>query len=156
MNVMRTLALLLAVSSALFAQKGAETEASLINRVRASAATYTERLQDFLCLEHLVRYTASAGEKQRWKKLEQQELEVSYTKEVPHYRLLSVNGKTDKLEKRIKHGYFLPGGEFGALAWVFDPRARPDCSSIIAKPPTRGAQSVCFATASRCSEPISS
>ena len=35
-----------------------------------------------------------------------------------------MNGKATDPEKRVRHGYWKPGGEFGtSLGWIFDPKA---------------------------------
>lgn len=39
---------------------------ALIARMRENAASYTERLQDFLCMQDTVRSTASTGNPNRW------------------------------------------------------------------------------------------
>jgi hypothetical protein len=118
--------LLCALATASFAQSTIGGDAPLIDQLIASATRYTDRLQDFFCIENVVRYTTSTRKTEKWKKLEHQELEVTYTNKRPHYRLMSVDGKFDKLERRVKEGYLLPGGEFGALAWVFDLKANPE------------------------------
>lgn len=44
-----------------------------------------------------------------------------------NYRLVQVNGQSTNLQRRIKQGYFKPGGEFGtALWWIFNPKAKTE------------------------------
>ena len=104
------------------AEQKAEHEA-IIARVRDAAVNYADRLQDFLCTQTTKRSMDPSGSG-HWKLLETQQLELGYIGHKEHYRLLSVNGKTTNLDKRVKQGYFRPGGEFGSsLGKIFDPKA---------------------------------
>src|ERR1700683_4627758 len=97
---------------------------AIIARMRDAAVNYADRLQDFLCTQLTTRSVDTSGSGKRWKVLENQELELGYVAHKEHYRLLKVNGKTTDLEKRVKKGYFIPGGEFGSsLRKIFDPQA---------------------------------
>jgi hypothetical protein len=99
----------------------------LIARMRENAAAYSERLQNFLCTERMRRDTARLELTPRWQRLETQELEVTYENKRVRYRLTKVNGNAERPEERIKRGnYFTPGGEFGAMEWVFNSSARAD------------------------------
>lgn len=92
--------------------------------MRDAAITYTDRLQDFLCTQLTVRSADQSGTGKHWKPLETQELELGYIAHKEHYRLLKVNGKTTDPGKRVKKGYWTPGGEFGTyLLTIFDPKA---------------------------------
>src|SRR5580700_8473604 len=86
---------------------------AMIARMRDAAINYADRLQDFLCTQLTTRSVDTSGSGKHWKVLETQELELGYIAHKEHYRLLKVNGKTTNLEKRVKKGYFIPGGEFG-------------------------------------------
>ena len=98
-----------------------------IARVREKALAFRDQLQDFICIQTTVRTADNSGTGKRWKPLETQELEVSYVAHREKYKLLRVNGETTKLEKRIKQGYYKPGGEFGtALGWIFNPKANAE------------------------------
>jgi len=98
---------------------------AIIERMREAANSYTDRLQDFLCIQTTTREAGTTGNGKHWKRLETQELELSYVARQEHYRLLKVNGKSTDLQKRIKPGYFMPKFEFGtALRRIFDPKAR--------------------------------
>ncbi len=102
----------------------ASDQTAMIARMREAALKYSDRLEDFLCTEVMTRSVGQAGANTHWKLLETQELELGYIAHGEHYRLLKVNGQTTDLEKRIRKGYFRPGGEFGtALRWIFDPKA---------------------------------
>lgn len=97
---------------------------AMIARMREAALNYADRLQDFICTQLTTRTVDQSGSGKHWKLLETQELELGYIAHKEHYRLLKVNGKTTDLEKRVKKGYFTPGGEFGtSLRLIFDPRA---------------------------------
>ena len=122
---MRLLAGVLAAEMVL-AQSGSQEPPALEAKIKAWAAEYDERLQDFLCIQQMSRYKGSAGASPNWELLERQELEVSYHDKKVGYHRISVDGKTDKLEKRVKKGYLIPGGEFVALNRVFDPKAAAD------------------------------
>jgi hypothetical protein len=104
----------------------AAEQQAIIARMKEAAATYNDRLQDFLATQTVTRSTASAGSNPRWKILETQESELSYVGHKVNSKLLKVNGKTTDLEKQVKRGYFLFSGEFGALHQVFDPKASPE------------------------------
>lgn len=102
---------------------GAQQQA-VVAKMRDAALNYADRLQDFLCVESLVRTVDSSGSGKKWKLLESREVEVGYIGHKEHYRLLSVNGKAADAEKRIKRGYWNPGGQFGtALLLIFAPKA---------------------------------
>jgi hypothetical protein len=97
----------------------------IIARMREAANSYSDRLQDFLCVQTMTRSLDASGKGQHWKVLETQEIELGYVGHQEHYRLVKVNGKASDLEKRVKKGYFTPKGEFGsALRWIFDPKAQ--------------------------------
>jgi hypothetical protein len=74
----------------------------------------------------MTRYKGSVGTSADWERLEHQELEVSYHNKKVGYHRISVDGKTDRLEKRVKKGYLIPRGEFAALNRIFDPKAAAD------------------------------
>jgi hypothetical protein len=115
---MKTMALLL------LALTPDQSHDNLIAKMRESALTYADRLQDFLCTETLVRTLDTTGTQKHWNLLETQELELGYIDHKEHYKLTKVNGKTTKPEKLVKKGYFRPGGEFGSsLRKIFDPEA---------------------------------
>jgi hypothetical protein len=108
--------------------QGSEPDAAgqkaMIARMRDAAVNYADRLQDFLCTQLTTRSVDTSGSGKHWKVLETQELELGYIAHKEHYRLLKVNGKTTDLEKRVKKGYFTPGGEFGSsLQMIFTPKA---------------------------------
>jgi hypothetical protein len=116
-------ALVLCVSGQSPAPSAAGQKA-IIARMRDAAVNYADRLQDFLCTQLTTRSVDSSGDGKHWKLLETQEMELGYIAHKEHYKLLKVNGKTTNLEKRVRKGYFRPGGEFGtALLWIFDPKA---------------------------------
>jgi hypothetical protein len=118
----RTLPLAFALAIPAFGQDGPQM--ALIAKMRDAAAGYADRLQDFLCTQLTARSIDPSGSGKHWKVLETQELELGYIAHKEHYRLLKVNGKTTDLEKRVKKGYFRPGGEFGSsLLKIFDPKA---------------------------------
>jgi|SRR5579871_976977 len=107
-------------------QSASQDNADLVARMKSWAADYDRRLQDFLCTQQMTRYQGSTGPSPGWKRLEQQELEVSYQRNKVGYHRVKVDGKTDKLEQRVKKGYLTPGGEFAAMSRVFDPKAAAD------------------------------
>jgi hypothetical protein len=102
----------------------AAEQQAIIVRMKEAAANYNNRLQDFLATQTMTRSAASTGAKPRWKVLETQESELSYVGHKVNHKLLKVNGKATN--KGIKGGYFIFSGEFGALQWVFDPKAIPE------------------------------
>lgn len=102
----------------------ASAQKAIVARMRDAALNYADRLQDFVCTQLMTRSADSSGSGKHWKLLETQELDLGYISHKEHYRLLKVNGKTSDLEKRVKKGYFRPGGEFGTLFQkIFDPKA---------------------------------
>jgi len=118
-----SLTLILSASGQTAAPDAAAQQA-LIARMREAAITYADRLQDFLCTQFTTRSVDASGSGKHWKVLETQELDLGYIAHEEHARLLKVNGKTTDLEKRVKKGYFRPGGEFGSsLLRIFDPKA---------------------------------
>ena len=119
--------LLFLVPAALFAQTPAPPTAAdhqaLIALMRDAALNYADRLQDFLCTQFTTRTVDTSGTGNRWKLLETQELELGYITHNEHYRLLKVNGKDRDPAKKIKKGYWNPGGEFGSsLLYIFAPK----------------------------------
>lgn len=127
---MQTRALLFSLATILAcgqvpAPDAAEQQA-IITRMKEAAATYNDRLQDFLATQILTRSTASAGSNPHWKVLETQESELSYVGHKVNSKLVKVNGKTTNLDKAVKRGHFLFSGEFGALQRVFDTKAMPE------------------------------
>lgn len=99
----------------------AESE-QIISRVKTWAEEYTNRLQDFLCTQNMTRYKGKSGPSPGWERLENQQLKVSYKDKKVGYRRLSVDGRTDGMDQRVKKGYLIPGGEFGAISWPFFPK----------------------------------
>lgn len=104
-------------------QTASQDNPDLGARMKTWAAGYDKGLRDFLCTQQMTRYQGSVGTAPGWKRLEQQELEVSYQRKKVGYHRVKVDGKTDKLEQRVKKGYYTPGGEFAAMSWVFDTKA---------------------------------
>src|SRR5581483_7338252 len=84
-------------------------------------------LQDFVCTRNMTRSADDSGTGKHYKKLETQEGEVAYVSHRESYKPILVNGKSTNLDKRVKRGYFQPGGEFGErLSTIFDPKAAAD------------------------------
>ena len=97
---------------------------AMISRIRSAALSYGDRLQDFICIQLTARSADNSGAGKRWKRLETQELELSYVAHKEHYKLLKVNGSSTIRDRSIKQGYFIPSGEFGTkLQQIFDPKA---------------------------------
>jgi len=116
--------ILLLVPAIVSAKSPASDRTALMTRMRDAALTYADHLQDFLCTELMTRSADQSGSGKHYKLLETQELELGYITHQEHYRLLKVNGKTTDLDKRVKQGYWKPGGEFGsALRSIFDPKS---------------------------------
>jgi hypothetical protein len=93
---------------------------AIISRARKAALEYSDRLQNFTCIQTTARSIGPSPTGPRWKPLETRELELNYVDHREHYRLLKVNGETTNLEKRIKGGYFKGYGQFGsALQNIF-------------------------------------
>jgi hypothetical protein len=126
----RALSLCIAVIPCLYGQSAKPTPAqqqAILARIQEAAINYSDRLQDFTCTQFTIRSTDHETNAKKWSLLETQELEVTYVSHREHYRLMKVNGKSDKLEKRIKGGYFRPGGEFGStLQKIFEPKAEAE------------------------------
>ena len=125
---MRSLLRLL-ITSALAATAAAQAPAdtaNLLTRIKAWAADYDKRLEDFLCTERMTRYKGKIEGDPQWSHLDDQELEVSYHNHRVGYHRVKVDGHTDNLDKRTKKGYYIPNGEFGAIAWVLGPNADGD------------------------------
>ena len=95
---------------------------AILERMRAGALAYADRLQDFTCIQTDVRTVDDSG-KGHWKPLETQEIEMTYTAHKEHYKVLTINGKPVGQSKGVKPGYFTPGGEFGtSLRLIFTPK----------------------------------
>ena len=80
--------------------------------MREAARNYSESLRDFLCTKITTRSGDRSGGGTRWKPLDVQEAELSYVNHKATETLKKANGQSANL--RIKQGYFIPGGEFGA------------------------------------------
>jgi len=118
---------LLLIPVTLFAQASAPPatagQTALIARMRDAALNYADRLQDFLCTQFMTRTVDTSGTGKHWKLLETQELDLGYISHKEHYRLLKVNGKDRDPGKKVKKGYWIPGGEFGSsLLTIFAPK----------------------------------
>src|ERR1700676_1142794 len=107
------LAGMLALASGQTPESDAAARNAILTRMKDAAVNYADRLQDFLCVERIKRSKEDSGPFKHWQALDTQEREVGYISHQEHYRVLSVNGKPPAAEK-IKPGYFLPSGEFGA------------------------------------------
>jgi len=95
--------------------------------MREAAINYGDRLQDFSCNQFTIRSTDQESNGKHWKHLDTLEHEVDYVAHRDRYRLLKVDGKTTDLERRLKKGYFTPGGEFGSrLRKIFEPQAHAE------------------------------
>jgi hypothetical protein len=122
------------LSFALVAYAGAQSlppdpasQKAIIERTREAAMSYGDRLQDFTCTQITARSTDRESNGKHWSPLDTLEHEVDYVARVDHHRLVKVNGKSSNLEKRVKQGYFTPGGEFGSrLRKIFEPNAQAE------------------------------
>lgn len=120
-------AALIVTSHSQTAQPDGAEQAAMIARMRAVALNYADQLKDFTCIQLMSRSADNSATGKHWKPLETQELELTYTAHKENYKLIKVNGKSTGLEKRVKQGYFQPGGEFGTgLQWIFDPKANAE------------------------------
>jgi hypothetical protein len=118
------LALWVACSGFAYGQIPESEQKAILGRTCESAMAYAESLQDFVCTQLTTRTADTSGTGKHWKLLETQELELSYVSHKENYRLVKVNGETTGMEKRVKKGYFIPGGEFGSsLLLIFNPKA---------------------------------
>jgi hypothetical protein len=128
--LIRTVLLISALTSCVHAQipePDAAAQQAAISRMRAAALSYGDRLQDFIGIQLAARSADSSGTGKHWKRLETQELELSYVAHKEHYKLLKVNGDSTIRDGSIKQGYFTPNGEFGtALQKMFDPKANAE------------------------------
>jgi hypothetical protein len=98
----------------------ADDHAALIARMRQAALVYSQDLEDFICTKITTRSGDRSGAGTRWKPLDVEESEVSYVNHREAETLKKVNGQSADL--KIKQGYFIPGGEFGAsLLQIFAP-----------------------------------
>jgi hypothetical protein len=115
-----------AIAGAFVAQaQSPQDSQALIEKMRAAAVSYSQHLHDFVCKETIVRSTST--DRKKWKPLETREVEVGYIAHQEHWRLLSVNGKTENAEKYVRKGGWMPGGEFGrSLMFVFAPKEKAD------------------------------
>ncbi len=105
------------------AQAQAEGGMGALTRIREAALAYSDRLQDFTCIQITKRSNGPALDGPHWKPLETQEVELNYVDHHEHYKLLKIDGTTNDLEKRNKTGYFRGYGQFGsALLDIFDPK----------------------------------
>lgn len=128
---LRTLAVsavLLAWTGTVSAQSPGGPDPDFIARVKTWVADYDRALQDFLCTQSMTRYTARDGASPKWSVLERQELDVSYRNGKVGYHRLSLNGHTDRLDQRVKKGYLIPGGEFGTMGRIFEPKVAAEFS----------------------------
>jgi len=97
---------------------------AIVDRIRKAALEYGERLQNFTCTQITARSIGPSATGTRWKPLETQEMELNYVDHREHYTVLSVNGQTTNLRRRIKPGYFKAYGQFGSgLQSIFDPKS---------------------------------
>jgi hypothetical protein len=95
---------------------------TLIARMREAALNYGDRLQDFTCTQLTERFTDNESNGKHWKHIDNLEHQVDFVSHRERYRLQKVNGKTTDLGRRLKKGYFQPGGEFGSrLRKIFEP-----------------------------------
>lgn len=98
---------------------------ALIARMREAAVNYGERLQNFSCTQYTERSTDNGSNGKHWKHIDTLEHQVDYVDHHERYRLLSINGKTNDLARRLMKGHFSPGGEFGSrLRHIFVPIAQ--------------------------------
>jgi len=127
---LRTLVLLAALAWCAGAQTplpDAAEQKAMVSRMRDAALSYSDQLQDFVCLRISARSTGSSPGGTKWKPLETQESELDYVDHREHYKLLKVNGETTDLEKRVKQGYFVQTREFGtALQRIFTPKVKAE------------------------------
>jgi hypothetical protein len=95
---------------------------ALLARMKESAVTYADRLQDFTCTRLMTRSGDQSGTGKHWKQLETQEQELNYVGHTENYKLLKVNGDPKNPEKRVKSGYMKSSGQFsGAFRGILDP-----------------------------------
>lgn len=97
--------------------------------LRQSALDSIKQIKNFICFQTMTRSGDDTGTGKHWKSLEVQELELAYSANQAHYTLRSVNGKTTRMESRIKRGYpnVAGGVEFNAiLNLIFAPEAKAE------------------------------
>lgn len=98
---------------------------TILDRIRAAALSFADRLQDFTCTQLNVRTVDRAGTGKHYKPLDTQEIELTYAAHKEHYRVLQMNGKPVGAGRGVKPGYFTAGGEFGSsFRKIFDPKAK--------------------------------
>lgn len=118
---------------ALFAQPapsgapGPAEQTAIVERARAFALDYSNRLQDFTCTRLVTRSADHSSTHDHFKQLETQEGDLSYVNHKESYVRLKVNGETTKVDQRVKKGYFIPGGEFGSyLLGIFQEKVKAE------------------------------
>ncbi len=131
-----------ALSASAMGQAASADSEQIISRVKAWAEDYTKRLQDFLCTQSMTRYKGKSGPSPVWERLEQQELDVRYKDGKVSYHRLIVDGRTDKMDQRVKKGYLIPGGEFAAMNKPFSPKSAAEFT--LDHREIAGGQVVCF------------
>jgi hypothetical protein len=131
-----------ALSASAMGQAASGDSEQIISRVKAWAEEYTNHLQDFFCTQSMTRYKGKSGPSPVWERLEQQELDVRYKDRKVSYHRLSVDGRTDKMDQRVKKGYLTPSGEFGAMDEPFSPKSAAEFA--LDHRETAGGQAMCF------------
>ena len=105
----------------------ADGQKAILSRIREGAISYSDRLQDFVCIQITVRSAGSLGAHTRWKRLETLEQELTYVAHKEGHKVLKLNGKPPEAGRKIKGGYFQPGSEFGSyFRKVFDSKAQAE------------------------------
>ncbi len=105
----------------------AAEQRAIIDRARAAALEYSNHLENFTCTRLMTRSGDDTTTGSHYSQLETQEGELSYVNHKESYERRKVNGQTTRLDKRVKKGYFIPGGEFGgSLLKIFGPKANAE------------------------------
>ncbi len=99
-----------------------ETQARMVDAIRAYAINYTQSLPNFICTQITRRQIDQTGTGEHWQSVDKIQEQLSYFDHHETYKVVMVNGEMVQNKDHLKLGGAISEGEFGSImAEIFAP-----------------------------------
>ena len=101
-----------------------QTQASIIEKIRAYAMNYTDNLPNFICTQVTRRQIDQTGTGQNYQSIDKIQEQLTYFEHHENYKVMAINGQMVQNRDHDKLGGAVTSGEFGSfMGEIFAPES---------------------------------